>query len=94
MTVTSVVTVGQAFNSTVRVVDAYGNNAADYAGTVTLTSSDPLATLPAPYTYGPTDVAQHTFTGIVLRTPGQQTLSATDSHGFTVTSPPVTVTTS
>ena len=94
MTVTSVVTVGQAFNATVRVVDAYGNNAADYAGTVTLSGSDPLATLPAPYTYAARDVGQHTFNGVVLRTPGQQTLTATDSHGFTFTSPPITVTTS
>ena len=91
MTVTSVATMGVAFNATVRAVDQYGNNAADYTGTVTLTSSDPKATLPAAYAYGPTDVAQHTFTGIVLRTVGTQRLTATDSHGFTIQSGPITV---
>jgi hypothetical protein len=91
MTVTSVATVGQAFNATVRAVDAFGNNAADYAGTVTLTSTDPKATMPTPYAYGPTDVAQHTFTGLVLRTVGTQRLTATDSHGFKVQSGPITV---
>jgi hypothetical protein len=75
----------------VRIVDQFGNNAADYAGTVTLTSSDPLATLPAPYAYASKDASQHTFTGIVMRTPGQQTITATDSNGFTITSPPITV---
>jgi hypothetical protein len=91
MTITSVATAGTPFNATVRAVDPYENNAADYTGTVTLTSTDPLATLPPPYTYGPTDTAQHTFTGLVLRTPGTQRITATDSHGFSITSGPITV---
>ena len=91
MTVTSIATVGVPFGTTVRIVDQFGNNAADYAGTVSLASSDPLATLPAPYAYGAKDVSQHTFTGIVMRTPGTQTITATDSNGFTITSPPITV---
>jgi hypothetical protein len=91
MTVTSVAAAGVRFNATVRAVDQFGNNAADYAGTVSLTSTDPAATLPEPYTYGPKDVAQHTFTGIVLRTAGSQRLIATDSNGFTVQSGPITV---
>jgi hypothetical protein len=91
MTVSSVATAGQAFNATVRAVDAFGNNAADYAGTVTLTSTDPKAMMPATYAYGPTDVAQHTFMGLVLRTVGTQRLTATDSHGFSVQSGPITV---
>ena len=91
MTVTSVATAGVPFSTTVRIVDQFGNNAADYAGTVAFTSSDPVATLPAPYAYGATDVSQHVFTGIVLRTPGTQTITATDSNGFTITSPPITV---
>jgi hypothetical protein len=91
MTVTSVATVGQTFGTIVRAVDQWGNNAPDYAGTVSLTSSDPAATLPAPYAYAPKDVGQHTFTGIVLRTVGNQTITATDSNGFTVTSGPIAV---
>jgi hypothetical protein len=58
---------------------------------VTLRSSDGLATLPAPYAYAAKDVGQHTFTGIVLRTLGTQTVTATDSNGFTITSGPITV---
>jgi hypothetical protein len=91
MTVTSYATAGLPFNATVRVVDQFGNNAADYTGTVTLSSTDPAQSLPPPYTYGPTDVSQHTFTKLVLRTAGTQRLTATDSHGFTVTSGPITV---
>ena len=91
MTNTSFATSGTAFNATVRAIDPWGNNAADYAGTVTLSSTDPAATLPPSYAYGPADLAQHTFTGLVLRTPGTQRITATDSNGFSVTSGPITV---
>jgi hypothetical protein len=91
MTGTSFATAGVAFNLTVRAIDPYGNNAANYAGTVTLTSTDAAATLPPPYAYGPTDVAQHTFGGVVLRTPGTQRITATDSGGLSVQSGPITV---
>lgn len=91
MTVTSFATAGVPFGATVRAVDQFGNNAADYTGTVTLTSTDRAASMPASYAYGPTDAAQHTFTGIVLRTPGTQRITATDSHGFTIQSGPITV---
>jgi hypothetical protein len=91
MTVSSFVTAGQQFNATVRAVDAFGNNAADYTGTMTLTTTDAGGTMPTPYPYGLTDVAQHTFTGLVLRTTGTQRVIAKDSHGFTVQSGPITV---
>jgi hypothetical protein len=91
MTVTTIATAGQPFAATVRAVDQFGNNAADYVGTVTFTSTDAAATLPAPYLYGPTDSAQHAFTGIVLRTPGTQRITATDTHGFKIQSGPITV---
>jgi len=83
MTVTSIATVGVPFGVTVRAIDQWGNNAADYAGTVTLTSTDPAATLPGPYAYGPKDTAQHVFTGVILRTPGTQWITATDPSGLT-----------
>ena len=91
MTVTSVATAGTTFGATVRAVDQWDNNAPDFAGTVTLTSTDPAATLPAPYAYTTKDVGQHIFTGIVLRTVGTQTITATDSNGFSVTSGPIAV---
>jgi hypothetical protein len=91
MTVTSIATAGTSFSATVRAVDQWDNNSPDYSGTVTLTSSDSAATLPAPYAYVTKDVGQHTFTSIVLRTVGTQTITATDSNGFSVTSGPITV---
>ena len=90
--VTSVATSGVGFSVTVRGVDVYGNNAYPYFGkTLSLTSTDPHATLPAPYTLQPTDVAQHIFPGVTLRTPGTQRITATDASGLTVQSPPITV---
>ena len=47
MTVTSVATAGAAFSATVRAVDQWENNSPDFAGTVSFSSSDPGATLPA-----------------------------------------------
>jgi hypothetical protein len=91
ISVTSVATAGVPFTVTVRAIDAYGNNAADYTGKVALSSTDSAATLPAPYTYGPQDVAQHSFPGAILRTAGTQRISATDSLGHSVQSPPITV---
>jgi hypothetical protein len=91
MTLTSVITAGTAFNVTVRAIDPYSNNAFPYGATVTLTSSDPAATLPGPYAYQPSDLGQKAFTGIVLRTPGMQTITATDSNGLRKTSPPIMV---
>lgn len=94
MTLTSITTAGTAFTVTVRAVDPWSNNAFPYGGTVTLTSTDPAATLPGPYAYQPADLAQHAFTGVVLRTPGVQRIIATDSNGLTDQSPPITVTAS
>lgn len=91
MTVTSIATVGVPFGVTTRAIDRWGNNAADYAGTVTLTSTDQAGTLPGAYGYGPKDTAQHTFTGVILRTPGTQRITATDSSGLTIQSGPITV---
>jgi hypothetical protein len=89
---TSVATTGTPFSITVRAVDVYGNNAYPYLGTVQLTSTDPAATMPGPYTFGPTDAAQHTFTGAILRTAGTQTVTATDpATGLHGTSPPIQV---
>ena len=91
MTLTSVVTAGTPFNVTVRAVDPYSNNAFPYGGTVTLTSTDPVATIPGPYAYQPGDLAQHVFTGVVFHTPGTQWITATDSNGLTKQSPPIMV---
>ena len=51
--------------------------AAEYAGSVQFSSSDPQAALPAPYTFQTTDKGEHIFS-VTFNTPGQQTLTATD----------------
>ncbi len=71
---------GAAVTLTVTVNDAYGNVAAGYRGSITITSSDPAASLPANYTFSGADSGIHTFTGgITFRTAGAQTLTATDT---------------
>ncbi len=67
------------FAVTVTVRDAYGNLATNYTGTVTFTSSDPMAALPASYTFVPGDGGQHVFSSVTLRNGGPQSLTATDS---------------
>jgi hypothetical protein len=62
----------------VSALDQYGNVATGYVGTVHFASSDPLAGLPADYTFTAADAGRHTFTA-TLNTAGTQTLSVTDT---------------
>ena len=91
MTVTTIATAGVDFGVTIRGVDVYGNNGYAYSASASLRSSDPAASVPGPYTFMTGDGAQHTFAGMVLRTSGTQTITATSSDGLKVTSPPITV---
>ena len=71
---------GVAFTFTVSMVDAFGNIATDYVGTVHFRSSDSTATLPANYTFTAADAGQHTFVNqMILRKKGKQTLTLTDT---------------
>jgi hypothetical protein len=69
---------GVPFSLTVIAKDDEGNIVTTYTGTVHFTSSDPAAGLPPDYAFTPADAGQHTFTGVVLRTPGAQTITAQD----------------
>ncbi len=71
-------TAGNSFSVTITALDANGNTANGYTGTVHFTSSDGLAGLPSNYTFTSTDAGSHTFT-ITLKTAGSQTLTATDT---------------
>jgi hypothetical protein len=86
---------GVAFDVTVIAVDPYGNTDTNYQGTVTFSTSDPDPgmVLPANYTFQASDAGMATFAGgVTLITPGDQTLTATDTQsGITGTST-VTVT--
>ena len=59
-------------------LDAAGNVATGYTGTVHLSSSDAQAVLPADYTFTAADGGIHTFT-VTLKTAGTQSLSVVDT---------------
>jgi hypothetical protein len=77
----SITTSGTPFSITVRAEDKYGNVACCYGGTVSFSSSDPEAFLPPPYQFTSADLGAHTFSRIVLRTLGAQTITASDNGG-------------
>ncbi len=71
-------------------MDHYGNVVGSgpnqYERTVNLSSTDiQVAGLPASYTFTPADAGSHTFTNVVLKTAGSQTITATDSMTRTIT---------
>ncbi|HEY7329541.1 MAG TPA: FG-GAP-like repeat-containing protein [Gemmataceae bacterium] len=72
-------TAGVAHTLTVMVKDAFGNLATNYTGTVAFSSSDPLATLPANYTFTAADVGVHTFTA-TLKKAGTQSITVSDTQ--------------
>jgi len=79
------VTAGVAFSLTVTVTDAYGNVVTGYVGTIHFKSTDGTATLPANYTFTATVRGVHTFTGLVLRKKGNQTITITDTLNSALT---------
>jgi len=78
-----------AFYGTVKALDAFGNMAASYAGTVHFTSADPKAVLPADSTLI-NGTRQFSFK---LKTKGNQTIKATDTvkPSLTITTAPISV---
>jgi hypothetical protein len=78
------VTAGNPFAFMICVVDSFGNLCTDYRGTIHFTSTDPLAQLPADYTFTAADNGCHTFTA-TLKTPGMQCITATDTIDSSVT---------
>src|SRR5262249_23644112 len=72
----------------VLALDAFGNTATGYRGSVHFTSTDPQATLPADYTFTAADAGTHAFTAVV-RTAGPRAITVTDmaNPALTFTSP-------
>jgi len=71
---------GTAQTVTVTARDSAGAVVSSYTGTVTFTSSDKQATLPANYTFVTADTGVHSFpAGVLLKTAGSQTVTATDT---------------
>jgi hypothetical protein len=75
---------GAPYSFTVTALDAYGNVATGYLGTVHLSSSDAGALLPQNYTFTATNGGVATFSA-VLNTVGVQSLTATDTKTKTIT---------
>ena len=78
VTTPAAVEAGATFGFTVTALDAYNNVVTGFGGTVTFTSSDLNAVLPAPYPFTSTDAGVHFFPSATLYTVGSQTLTATD----------------
>jgi hypothetical protein len=73
---------GTAFDLTITAADPYGTIDMNYQGTVTFSTSDadPGSVLPADYTFTGDDRGVHTFSGgVTLSTPGDQTITVTDT---------------
>jgi alpha-tubulin suppressor-like RCC1 family protein len=75
---------GSIHSVTVKALDAYGNVATGYTGTIHFTTSDTKASVPANYTFTATDKGVHTFAntlspGLTLKTAGSQSVTATDT---------------
>ena len=75
---------GVSHTFTVTALDAFGNTASGYVGTIHLTSSDAAAILPSDYTFGAADQGTHSFPA-TLNTAGAQTLTVTDTVSATLT---------
>ncbi len=79
-------TAGAARTFTITAMDAFGNVASNYFGTVQFSSSDVQAILPADYAFTAADAGSHAFTA-ALKTAGAQSLTVTDTvnTAFTTT---------
>lgn len=70
---------GSPTTDTLTALDALGNVATGYAGTVHFASSDTAAALPADYTFTTADGGTHGFApGVTFRTVGSQRLTVRD----------------
>jgi hypothetical protein len=76
---------GKAFSITVTAVDAYGNIATGYTGTVHFQSTDRRAVLPQNYTFTAADNGVHIFSGLKLRTRGTQAITVFDTLNAGIT---------
>lgn len=71
---------GKAQTARVRAVDAYNNPILNYLGTITFSSDNATASLPASYTFTAQDAGQHDFvSGVTLNGNGVFRVVATDT---------------
>ena len=79
-------TAGAPHNVTVTALDADGNTATDYVGTVAITSTDGAAVLPSSHTFTGGEAGVHDF-AVTLETSagGTKTITATDTVTTSIT---------
>ena len=75
---------GVSQDMSVYALDAYGNIATGYTGTVKISSSDPQATLPSNQTFKSGNLGLASFY-VTLKTAGVQSITATDTNKPSVT---------
>jgi hypothetical protein len=75
----STATAGSAFSITVVATDSSSHQDIDYRGTVRFRSTDGQAILPSDYTFTAADGGRHTFTGVALRSAGNQAVTVVDT---------------
>jgi predicted outer membrane repeat protein len=88
LTAPATATAGTPFDLVVTAVDAFGQTAVGYTGTVTFATTDthPAVVLPADYRFAPADAGTHSFAGVTtLVSAGSQTLTATDTATSSIT---------
>ena len=86
------VQVGTPFSVTVTAVDAFGNTASGYLGTVGFTSTDAGATLPSPYAFLVGDHGVRIFDGVTFAHVGSHTVTATDTLATSITGTSASIT--
>jgi hypothetical protein len=75
---------GVGHSVTITALDAYGNTATGYLGTIHFTSTDPAAVLPADYTFTAAAKGVHVLT-LTLKTVGTRTVTVTDKSHASIT---------
>jgi hypothetical protein len=81
----SSVLTGTAHNFTVTALDAYGNVATAYLGTVGFTSTDSQSALPGNYSFASGDGGVHTFSATLNTGGSNQTITAADTANAGIT---------
>lgn len=81
---------GASLSFTVTALDAYGNTATGYAGTVGFSSGDGQAVLPAGYTFTAADAGIQILTA-TLKTAGAQVITTSDATGIVSNSAAIAV---
>ena len=75
---------GSAHSIAVTALDASNDTVLNYTGTVAFSSSDAHPALPNNYPFLLSNSGTHTFSGVILRTPGSQSITVTDASNSSI----------